>query len=259
MSLAVHDERLGAAMMDTRSLLLGFRYLDTFFPSGGFAFSSGLETAVQEGNVQTSADLNRYVADYLRWGLGRCEAVALARGHHASFTRNLEGVLQADHELEAMKLCRETRTASRQMGRSLLHNTNPSPSSMTPSPPPFRRKRESREAIGILQKFREAVDSGHSPGHWAVVLGVNLQTAEWDQPCAVAGLLYQAGIGFLSASYKLLSIGQREGQRLLEAWIPLMVELSQSIDANTPMTSWAPVQDIYAMRHARLSMRLFRS
>ncbi|MYA29552.1 MAG: urease accessory protein UreF, partial [Nitrospira sp. SB0666_bin_27] len=61
--------------MDTRLLLQGFRYLDTFFPSGGFAFSSGLETAVQEDNVRTAEDLNRYVVDFFRWGLGPCEAV----------------------------------------------------------------------------------------------------------------------------------------------------------------------------------------
>lgn len=228
--------------MDIRSFLSGFRYLDTLFPSGGFAYSSGLETAVQEGRVQTSEDLNRYVADYLWWGLGRCEAVALAQGHRAACRRDLPGLLRADHGLEAMKLCREMRAASRQMGRSLLHNA-------VGHEPPH----------SILHAFREAVYSGRAPGHWAVVLGVTLQTAGWNQPCAVAGLLYQAGTGFVSASYKLLSIGQREGQRLLEAWLTLMVELSQSVDAETPMTSWASIQDIDAMRHARLPIRLFRS
>ena len=94
--------------MDTCSLLQGFRYIDTFFPSGGFAYSSGLETAVQEGNVQTSEDLNRYVADYLCWGMGKCEAVALAQAHHASTVGNLDSVLKTDKTLESMKLCRET-------------------------------------------------------------------------------------------------------------------------------------------------------
>ncbi len=228
--------------MDTRSFLHGLRYLDTFFPSGGFAFSSGVETAVQEGNVRTSQDLNRYVADYLWWGLGRCEAVALARSHHAAGRRNLKDVIRVDLALESMKLCRETRTASRQMGRSLFHNA-------------VHRE----NAGGVFEAFRETVDSGRSPGHWAVVLGVTLHTSGWDQPSAVAGLLYQACVGFVSASYKLLSIGQREGQHLLETWLPLMVELSRTIDADTPMTSWAPVQDIYAMRHAQLTPRLFRS
>lgn len=228
--------------MDTCSLLQGFRYIDTFFPSGGFAYSSGLETAVQEGNVQTSEDLNRYVADYLWWGMGKCEAVALAQAHHASTIGNLDSVLKADKTLESMKLCRETRAASRQMGRSLLQNA---------APP--------HDTQGSLSTYREAIDAGHSPGHLAVVLGVMFQGVGWSQQQAIAGFLYQAGVGFVSASYKLLPIGQREGQRLLEKWTPLIVELSQTIDVHTPMMSWAPIQEIYAMRHSQLTTRMFRS
>lgn len=228
--------------MDTRLLLQGFRYLDTFFPSGGFAFSSGLETAVQEGNVLTAKDLNRYVIDAFRWGLSTCEAVALAQAYQASIRRDLYGVIQTDCALESMKLCRETRVASRHMGHSLLHHA------ISP-----------QVSTGILEEFCTAVYSGQSPGHLAVSFGVVFQMIGWNQRQTIAGFLYQAGVGFVSASYKLLPIGQHEGQRLLESWVPLIEELSRTIDARTPLTSWTPVQDIYAMRHAQLTSRMFRS
>ncbi len=228
--------------MDTRLLLQGFRYLDTFFPSGGFAFSSGLETAVQEGHVRTIEDLDQYVVDFFRWGLGTCEAVALAQACQASCETDLAGIIQADHALEAMKLCQETRAASRQMGRSLLHHA---------IPPQNDR--------GIIEAFSAAVYSGRSPGHLAVTFGVVFQAIGWDQPQTIAGFLYQAGVGFVSASYKLLPIGQREGQRLLESWVPLIEELSRTVDAKMPLMSWTPIQEIYAMRHSQLTSRLFRS
>lgn len=228
--------------MDTRLLLQGFRYLDTFFPSGGFAFSSGLETAVQEGHVRTIEDLDQYVVDFFRWGLGTCEAVALAQACQASCKKDLAGIIQADHALEAMKLCQETRAASRQMGRSLLHHA---------IPPQNDR--------GIIEAFSAAVYSGRSPGHLAVTFGVVFQAIGWDQPQTIAGFLYQAGVGFVSASYKLLPIGQREGQRLLESWVPLIEELSRTVDAKMPLMSWTPIQEIYAMRHSQLTSRLFRS
>lgn len=228
--------------MDTRLLLQGFRYLDTFFPSGGFAFSSGLETAVQEGNVRTAEDLNQYVIDSFRWGLGTCEAVALAQAYQASFKKDLKGVIQADYSLESMKVCRETRTASRQMGRSLLHHAIPL-----------------QDGQRILEEFCTAVYEGRSPGHLAVTFGVVFQTIGWDQQQTIAGFLYQTGVGFVSASYKLLPIGQREGQRLLETWIPLIEELSRTVDARTSLMSWTPIQEIYAMRHSQLTSRMFRS
>ena len=228
--------------MDTGLLLRGFRYLDTFFPSGGFAFSSGLETAVQEGNVRTAEDLNRYVVDSFRWGLGTCEAVALAQAYQASIKRDLNGVIEVDCTLESMKQCRETRAASRQMGRSLLHHVIPP-----------------QAGQGILEEFCTAVYSGGSPGHLAVTFGVVFQAIGWDQQQTIAGFLYQAGVGFVSASYKLLPIGQREGQRMLETWVPLIEELSQTVDARTPLMSWTPIQEIYAMRHSQLTSRMFRS
>ena len=228
--------------MDTRLLLQGFRYLDTFFPSGGFAFSSGLETAVQEGHVRTTDDLNRYVADFFRWGLGTCEAVALAQAYQASCKRDIDGVLQTDDTLEAMKLCRETRAASRQMGRSLLHHAIPP-----------------QDNQGIIEEFSTAVYSGRSPGHLAVTFGVVFQIIGWDQQQTIAGFLYQAGVGFVSASYKLLPIGQREGQRLLESWVPLIEKLSRTVDARMPLMSWTPIQEICAMRHSQLTSRMFRS
>ena len=228
--------------MDTRLLLQGFRYIDTFFPSGGFAFSSGLETAVQEGNVRTTEDLHRYVVDYFRWGLGTCEAVALAQAYQASRNGDLQGVMQVDATLESMKLCQETRAASRQMGRSLLnHAIHP------------------QDNQGILDEFSTAVDSGRSPGHLAVTFGLLFQRIGWTQEQAIAGFLYQTGIGFVSASYKLLPIGQREGQRLLETWIPLIEELSLTVDARASLMAWTPIQEIYAMRHAQLTSRMFRS
>ena len=228
--------------MDTRLLLQGFRYLDTFFPSGGFAFSSGLETAVQEGHVRTTDDLNRYVADFFRRGLGTCEAVALAQAYQASRKRDLDSVIQTDHALEAMKLCRETRAASRQMGRSLLHHAIPP-----------------QDNHGIIEEFARAVYSGRSSGHLAVTFGVVFQTIGWDQQHTIAGFLYQTGVGFVSASYKLLPIGQREGQRLLESWVPLIEELSRTVDARMPLMAWTPIQEIYAMRHSQLTSRMFRS
>lgn len=228
--------------MDTYSLLQGLRIIDSFFPSGGFAFSSGLEAAVQEDYVGNSEDLHHYVTDYFGWGMGKCEAVALAQAHHGATMRNLNAIIQSDTTLEAMKLCKETRLASRQMGHSTLKNSV------------YQNDRHE-----MLSLYQEAIETEHSPGHLAVVLGVMFQHVGWSEQQAIAGFLYQAAVGFVSASYKLLPIGQREGQRLLEQWTPLMEKISQDIDGNSPIMAWTPIQEIFTMRHSLLTTRMFRS
>ena len=75
----------------------------------------------------------------------------------------------------------------------------------------------------------------------------------------MSAYLYQTATGLMSAALKLLPIGQREGQRLLDGWMSVIAELSGQAQPDTTMTSWSPVQDIYAMRHSRLESRLFRS
>jgi urease accessory protein UreF len=58
---------------------------------------------------------------------------------------------------------------------------------------------------------------------------------------------------------KLLPVGQQEGQLLLKQWSTLIAELSRTMTRQDVLVSWSPVQDIYAMQHARLESRLFRS
>ena len=79
--------------MNTVSLIQGLRFVDSFFPSGGFAFSSGLEAAVKDGALRDGKDLARYVEDLLVHGIGRREAVAVAVAHQAAARRRVASAL----------------------------------------------------------------------------------------------------------------------------------------------------------------------
>lgn len=228
--------------MNQLALIQGLRFVDSFFPSGGFAYSSGLEAAVQGGAVCNAEDFSRYVEDMLRNGMGRREAVAVALAHDAVSNGVLQIAFDADRELDAMKTGRESRLASRQMGRQVI-----------------RVAAQHIEGCPLLQDFLAAVEAERTSCHLAVCLGLALASSGWSREDAVAAYLYQAATGLMSAALKLLPIGQREGQRLLDGWVLLIAELSGQMQPDATMTSWSPVQDIYAMRHSRLESRLFRS
>lgn len=228
--------------MDTVVLLHGLRFVDSFFPSGGYAYSSGLEAAVQGGAVKDSSQLARYVEDLLRGGISRREAVAVAIAHRASVTGKSQPALTIDAELDAMKMGRESRIASRQMGRQVI-----------------RVAAEQFEGDAVLQQFHVKVEEEHTPGHLPVCVGLTLAACGWTRQETVGAYLYHTAVGLVSAAMKLLPIGQREGQRLLAQWSPLLTQLSRNAASMSAMVSWSPVQDIYAMRHARLESRLFRS
>ena len=228
--------------MNTLSLLNGLRFVDSFFPSGGYAFSSGLEAAVQGGAVRNAEELSRYVIESLTTGMGEREAVVVGLAHDSFVSGVLEIVLNTDHELDAMKLGREGRTSSRQMGRQVI-----------------RVAAEQHDRHLLIDDYLAAVEAEQTPGHLAVSLGLTLAAAGWSKEDTIAAFLYQAATGFVAAAMKLMPLGQREGQRLLEGWIAVIERVSHQAAHQRELRSWSPIQDIYAMRHSRLESRLFRS
>lgn len=228
--------------MNTLALLNGLRFVDSFFPSGGFAFSSGLEAAVKDGAVRDGKEFATYVEDLLVHGIARREAIAVAVAHQAATQGRLAKALAVDRTLEALKLGRESRLASRQMGRQIvkaaaeqLHDNRP------------------------LLDYRTAVEERRTPGHLPVAVGLTLAACGWSRQDTVAAFLYQTAQGMVSAAMKLLPVGQQQGQQLLAGWGPLIAQLSHRVTPQTQFASWSPVHDIYAMRHSRLESRLFRS
>ncbi|MBS0182205.1 MAG: hypothetical protein JSS39_07355 [Nitrospira sp.] len=228
--------------MNTPALLEGLRFIDTFFPSGGYAFSSGLEAAIQGGAVKNSDQLACYVEDLLRGGMSRREAFAVKWANQAGSDGDVSLAVAVDRELDSTKVSRESRMASRQMGRQVM-----------------RVAADQLRTKTVLGEYRDAIESEQAPGHLAVCFGLTLGVSGWEPEATVAAFLYQTAIGFVSAAMRLSPIGQHEGQRILSEWFPLIDRISRETDSATTMSSWSPIQDIYSMRHGRLEWRLFRS
>ncbi|MBS0149718.1 MAG: hypothetical protein JSR31_02180 [Nitrospira sp.] len=228
--------------MNTPALLEGLRFVDTFFPSGGYAFSSGLEAAVQGGAVKTSDQVAKYVEDLLRGGMSRREVIAVKKANLAASKGLLEFAVQIDRALEATKLGRESRMASRQMGRQVI-----------------RVAADQIRVKSILNEYRDEVEADRAPGHLAVTFGLTMGSCGWNPEETAGAFLYQTAVGFISSAMRLSPIGQHEGQRILGEWLPLIERISREVDLDTAMSSWSPIQDIYAMRHGSLEWRLFRS
>lgn len=228
--------------MQTAALLEGLRFVDTFFPSGGYAFSSGLEAAVQGGAVKTSDQLARYIEDLLRGGMSRREALATKQANRSATIGSLDAAVHIDRELDSTKLGRESRMASRQMGRQVI-----------------RVAADQIRAKSILSEYRDEVDADRAHGHLAVTFGLTMGACGWSSEETAAAFLYQTAVGFISAAMRLSPIGQHEGQRILGEWLPLIERISREVEIGTVMSSWSPIQDIYAMRHGSLEWRLFRS
>lgn len=141
--------------MDATRALTVLALADSGFPSGGLAFSHGLEAAVHVGHVRDEDDLARFVVAVVRGRWATSERVFLAR---LAAAPDLAGALVVDHDVETCSTVAELRRASRRAGRAALGT-------------------HVRLGVPAAAEFAAAVDAGRSPGHLVTVQAVCLRAA----------------------------------------------------------------------------------
>ena len=229
--------------MNELALLKGLSFVDSFFPSGGFAFSFGLEAAVQEGIIKDGESLSEYLVHLLRFGVGGSDAIAVGVAHQALIENQINEAISVDRKLDAMKSCREIREGSRQMGKQVI------------------RLGSVHLNHSILNEMTLKLENQDTPCHHSVAFGMVLGACQWSKRETILGYLYQVVVGWVFASIRLLPIGHQEGQSLIHGLFPHVINVSNDVHVlgQHDMKSWIPLHEIRAMRHSRLRVRLFRS
>jgi urease accessory protein len=232
--------------IDGAALLGLLQLADSFFPSGTYAHSYGLETAVAEGKVASATDVERFVRAQLVHQVAGTDAVALqacARALAGDRSPDWETVLAVDRRLTALKLAREGREASAATGRRLAI-----------------------EAAGFLDHrltahYRALVESGAAPANHAVAWAVAGAAIAIPRDTLAIGYLYSFATNLLGAALRLLPYSHVQAQTTLHALKPLLTSLA--LEAGTrdwrEMAGFAPGLELVAMRHERAEVRLFRS
>lgn len=87
---------------------------DSFFPTGSFTLSHGLESLVQTGKIQSVRELQIFLQLLLRNKVGVTDVVALIHGHRGSKNGNIEAIRQADRQLFIQGAIAKNRETQRQ-------------------------------------------------------------------------------------------------------------------------------------------------
>jgi urease accessory protein len=212
---------------------------DSFFPTGAYAHSSGLEEMVRLGVVSNEASLNIFLQDQVIPALAHLELPYVRFAFVAGLSGELEVLEELSTAISAWKLCGEAREASLQIGQSRLQAARkafPHPS---------------------LEKLAASA----IPKHQVVVYGWQMAVTGVPLDAALTGYFYQALAGACSASLKLIRIGQEGVQRVLrQSLVEAESSIARSRQIELPDAGWfGPILEIAAMRHARADERLFIS
>ena len=213
---------------DHRPLLRLLAWLSPAFPTGGFAYSHGLEWAVEAGDVTDAGTLRAWLTDVLTHGSARSDAILLRHGYRNAFDPS------ALHDIAALALA------------------------ATPS----RERRD--EALNQGRAFGLAVAPWTAlPEDLPYAVAVGIAAAREDIPEEDTAVAYLQAFtaNLISAAVRLVPLGQTTGLRVLAALQPVFLAVAEETRTATPddIGGCAFRSDLAAMRHETQYTRLFRS
>ena len=212
-------------------------WLSPAFPVGGFAYSHGLEAAVEAGLVPDAAALSRWVADLLEQGSIRQDTLLLGAASRAVLAGDSEA-LAGTNDL-ALALCpgRERHLETAAMGNAFLQTVRATwPGAV---PPAF----SARDVA------------------YPVAVGMASAAEHLDLSRTVAGFALAFVANLVSAAVRLGVVGQSDGQRVTAGALPLIESLAAAADHATldDLGGCAFRSDLAALHHETQYSRLFRS
>jgi urease accessory protein len=216
---------------------------DSFFPSGSFTLSHGLESLVQEGQLRSTEDLQIFLRLLLRNKVGTTDVVALIHAYRGSAIGDLEAVRYADARLFAQTLVEKTRSTQRKSGRALL---------MVAS---------STWHDSQLETLNQDAAKGEIYCLHPVVFAVVGRTAGLNEQDTVLAFLHSFVTGLLGAAIRLSIVGHIQAQQVLLQLAPDIEAVYQTAASMSLDQIWSctPAIDLAQMRHQKLSRRLFAS
>lgn len=236
----MQDEASAAQPAAALALLRALQFGDSMFPVGSFAFSNGLESAVQERVVTDRATLLAFA----RTAVVQADAgdgVAVVHAHRAAAAGDVEAVAAIDRLVFARKLSSETRTMSVRTGRKFAEMG----ARVVGTPP--------------LHDWLARIEAGTTPGTYPVALAVNF--AAQGLPAQSAFVVHRYGVAatVLGAALRLMRIGHVDTQQLLyELGSDADVAFARAEAAPlAAMAGFAPMAEILAAVHVRAHVRMF--
>jgi urease accessory protein len=215
-------------------------WLSPAFPVGAFSYSSGIEWAVEAGDIVDGATLTEWLSSMLSDGSGFCDGVFLAQAHRAASCSDDASLREVAELAAAFAPSRERHLETSAQGRAFIEIAR------------------SAWSCDGLDRLIAACD-----GAIVYPVAVGLVSAAHAIPLAstMHAFLHALTSNWISAGARLIPLGQTDSQRALAALEPVVVAtgkraLGATLDDLGSATFRA---DLASMRHETQYTRLFRS
>jgi urease accessory protein len=215
-------------------------WLSPSFPIGGFSYSSGIEWAVEAGDIHDANSLKDWLAAILTDGSGFCDGVFLMQAHRAVAADDDRALREVAELAAAFVPSRERQLETTTQGRAFI---------------------EIARAAWDCDGLAHAVAQCDGAIVYPVAVGIVSAAHAIPLEPALHAFLHALVSNWISAASRLIPLGQTDGQRVLAALEQTVSGTARrAIDAKLDDLGSASFRaDLASLRHETQYTRLFRS
>ena len=216
---------------------------DSFFPSGIFATSNGLEFLFSKKMITGMEDLVNVIRINLTQQIGPSDCVAFGNVFESAKKYDFDKVVQADNILFSIKSIKEIRDASVRSGIQLIKCVS-----------------EFVHDDKILNQYKNSIVEGKIHGIFPVAFAVCCNALKIKKEKSMAMMTYGFTVGMVGASLRLGLIQHFEGQKIIHNIKPTISQVIKQYSNNKSlfdMWQFSPQMDIVQMSHEKMDSKMF--
>lgn len=217
-----------AITTESTQLLQLMAIMSPAFPIGSFAYSHGLERAIDDGVVKTSDEIRDWISSLLAHGSGWNDAVLFA----ASFDAGDAVRTEIDGLALALAASRERALETSDLGQSL--------------------------ALSVATLLADEVVNFRA---YPVVLAATCAGAGIAKRSGLLAFMQAFSNNLIAVAVRLVPLGQSKGLEIMRELLPVIVATTERAMTATldDLGSSTFLSDIAAMKHETQHSRVFRS
>jgi urease accessory protein len=215
-------------------------WLSPAYPVGAFSYSSGIEWAVEAGDVRGADTLKSWLAVMMADGGGHCDAILFAHAHRAAAASDETALFGVAELAAAFAPTKERHLETTAQGNAFVEATR------------------AAWPCAALDRLKAIWDG---PVAYPVAVAVAAAGHGIALAPALPAYLQAVAANWVSAGVRLVPLGQTDGLRVLAALEPVVAATAQRALASSldDLGSAAIRADLASARHETQYTRLFRS
>ena len=225
---------------ETAALYRLMAWLSPSFPVGAFSYSSGIEWAVETGDIRDAATLADWLSLMTSDGAGFCDAVLFVQAHRAVRYEDVAALRNVAELAAAFSPSKERHLETTAQGRAFVTAV---------------RAAWPCDALDMLDRAWDGAIA------YPVAVGTACAGHGIAADRALPAFLHAVAANWISAGVRLIPLGQTDGQRVLAALEDVIaMTAARALNASLDDIGGAALRaDLASMRHETQYTRLFRS